>query len=116
MQVTCKQSYQKGNLCDNVFWLYVWQVVEFSTATEADIEAVLQKQQERDRGGRPGASTERLPGDIIYEMLPGKDKVLCECAELPCRDGPSVCGHAQLQPPSAADGVGIAAEALLQQH
>lgn len=52
-------------------------MVEFSTATEAEIEAVLQKQQEqqgRDRGARPGALTERLPGDIIYEMLPGEGK------------------------------------------
>jgi len=48
------------------------QVVEFDAATEAAIQAALeQQQQEQERQQRGMHSTERLPGEFIYEMLPG---------------------------------------------
>lgn len=51
------------------------QVVDLTATTEAAIQAALAKQQQPGDGQqqRRWEATERLPGDFVYEMLPGVD-------------------------------------------
>jgi hypothetical protein len=50
------------------------QAPEFESATEAAIAAALERQQQQQQQRQQDWNmTERLPGDLIYEMLPGVD-------------------------------------------
>lgn len=56
------------------------QAPDYDTATEAAIKAAIgQGQEQQQQQQRPGClrATERLPGDFIYEMMPGVDDAIC---------------------------------------